>query len=241
MMAQKLERRVARTGSSSDTDRGSGPPPFDGGESEKGLLPLDEAVEAALVASRHHFMSRLVARLGSVSEAEDVFQDFALKVVTASDRVVSRQAIGSWLRTVLTNTLNDHFRRLRARRAGEAELQRTVTPEDQVANERAADAICECLHDLLQALSPDYRDVLRRIDLGGERIGDVSRSLSLSENAVSVRLFRARRAMRQRLKETCETCPEHGFLRCACNRGGRAKRLPLLRRTRRKEKRTSSP
>jgi RNA polymerase sigma-70 factor (ECF subfamily) len=239
-VVQKLEWWVARKGSRSITGRSDEASAFRGYEPEKGLLPLDEAVEAALVASRHHFMSRLVARLGSVSEAEDVFQDFALKVVAASDRVVSRQAIKSWLRTVLTNTLNDHFRRLRARRTAEAELRRSPGVENEEANERAAEAICECLHDLLQTLSADYRQVLQRVDLDGETIGEFARSLGISENAVSIRLYRARRAMRQRLKETCETCPEHGYMRCACERTGRGPRPTSPRQARQKERRIAS-
>lgn len=207
----------------------------DHGASASSLLPLDGAVEAALVASRRQIMARLVARLGSVSEAEDVFQEFALKVIGASDRVVSRQAIGAWLHTVLTNTLNDHFRRLRVRRKGEVELRRSLAPEDEQENERVAEAICECLHDLLRTLSPAYRDVLQRVDLSGERISEVARSLGITENAVSIRLFRARRAMRQRLQETCETCPEHGFHRCECGRGRQAIGSTLPRLRKRKE------
>jgi RNA polymerase sigma-70 factor (ECF subfamily) len=48
--------------------------------------------------------------------------------------------------------------------------------------------------------------------------GNCGRALGIDEANVRVRLHRARLALKQRLIDTCHTCPEHGFLDCGCDR-----------------------
>ena len=68
-------------------------------------------------------------------------------------------------------------------------------------------------------LKPEYADVLWRADLIGESRESIAGALSISENNLRVRLHRARQALRQRLEETCRTCPIHGYLDCDCDYG----------------------
>jgi RNA polymerase sigma-70 factor (ECF subfamily) len=76
--------------------------------------------------------------------------------------------------------------------------------------------ICACLYKMLPTLNPDYADLIWRADLIGEDRSVIAHDLGLSENALRVKLHRARRAMRQRLEQTCLTCIEHGYFQCAC-------------------------
>ena len=78
--------------------------------------------------------------------------------------------------------------------------------------------VCDCLHDLIGLLDPGTRDLLRRIDLLGQSRDEVARSLNISEGTLAVRVHRARRKLRDLLIQMCVTCPEQGFLDCACDR-----------------------
>ena len=69
---------------------------------------------------------------------------------------------------------------------------------------------------LLPALRPEYADVLRRVDLAGERPAEVARALGLTANNAMVRLHRARKALRADLQRSCRTCADHGCLDCSC-------------------------
>ena len=77
--------------------------------------------------------------------------------------------------------------------------------------------ICTCLYALLPTLKPEYAEILRRVDLLGEPRQQVAAALGVTVNNVTVRLHRARQAIKRALLEWCTTCPEHGFLRCACD------------------------
>ncbi len=74
-----------------------------------------------------------------------------------------------------------------------------------------------CLHKLLLLLKPEFAEVLRLVDLDEIPRNVVADRLGLSLNAATVRLHRARQALRHSLELTCETCPVHGYRDCACD------------------------
>lgn len=82
-------------------------------------------------------------------------------------------------------------------------------------------AVCDCLYQLLPTLRADYAEVIWRADLLGEPRERLAVSLGTTVNNVTVRLHRARQALRKRLEQMCLTCPIHGFLDCSCREARR--------------------
>ncbi|MDX3966892.1 MAG: sigma-70 family RNA polymerase sigma factor [Bradyrhizobium sp.] len=111
--------------------------------------------------------------------------------------------------------MNDHFRREAARQRAEADFARkdAATPP---LEEEIDTAACMCLHKVLPALKPEYAEILRRVDLAEEPREAVAAALGLTIGNLTVRLHRARQALRRVLELTCETCPIHGYLDCGC-------------------------
>ncbi len=77
--------------------------------------------------------------------------------------------------------------------------------------------ICVCLYKLLPTLKAEYANILWRADLVGESREGLAAALDITVSHLRVRLHRARQALRQRLEETCRTCPIHGYLDCQCD------------------------
>jgi len=77
-------------------------------------------------------------------------------------------------------------------------------------------AVCACLHRLLPDLRPGYADLLRRMDLGQEEPEAAAKALGITRNNLTVRLHRARQALRAGLEEACGLCSRHGCLNCTC-------------------------
>lgn len=195
---------------------------------DEALRPLDDAVSAALAASQRDFLRFLVRRLGSREDAEDALQEVWLKVVRGKTALDQEANVEAWLRRVLRNVVVDRYRRRAAQRRFEDAFRRereSVTAGTDVELEAV---VCACIHRLLPTLKPDYAELLWRVDLAGQARDDVARQLGLTPNNLNVRLHRARQALRKRLEQTCETCPTHGFLSCACPR--RAPRSDTVRR-----------
>jgi RNA polymerase sigma-70 factor (ECF subfamily) len=76
--------------------------------------------------------------------------------------------------------------------------------------------VCECLHTQLPLLTAEHAEAIRRLDLDGEPREKVAAEMGVSVNNLTVRLHRARQALKRRLEEMCKACLEGGFLDCRC-------------------------
>ena len=165
----------------------------------------------------HHrdFLRMLTQRLGSTETAEEVLQQFYLRAVSRASDLRQRESILAWLYRLLSTVLADYARREATRQRQETAYaqHQALTREDP----ELESTVCTCLYTLLPTLKPEYADILRRVDLLGEPRQQVAAALGVTVQNVTVRLHRARQAIKRALLLSCTTCPEHGFLRCACD------------------------
>ena len=187
------------------------------GQAGDAARPLTAEVQEALVANYRRFLSFLERRVGSRDSAQEILQE---ALARASEKGVDTATPGeavTWFYRVLRNALVDHYRRrateARALAALEAEAEKQF-PETELR-----DAICACFRRLLPTLRPEYASILDRVDLQERPVREVADELSISANNASVRLFRARAALRKQLERSCGTCATHGCLQCACSPG----------------------
>lgn len=179
---------------------------------------LEELTPAAIrvLAEVHDtFLQFLRRHLRNDSDAEEVMQQFYLRVVVHASQLRKEESVNIWLRRVLQSALIDYRRRAAARERAEADFARkeaaTPVPVDDL------DAfVCMCIYKLLPLLKPEYAEVLRRVDLENEPREAIAAALGLTLSNLTVRLYRARQALRRALQLSCETCPIHGYLDCGC-------------------------
>ncbi|WP_206455809.1 RNA polymerase sigma factor [Aurantimonas marina] len=180
-------------------------------------VPVMPVVTAALADHRGEFLRYLLRRLGDRDTAEDVLQNFCLRVVSSSVALRKRESVIAWLYTVLRSVLTDHYRREAARRRREDSYVREQTTLGENPDEIDLEDIpCECFRELLPALRPDYTEILRRVDLADEPRGKAAANLGITPGNARVRLHRARQALREAMRECCGSCCEHGFNSCTC-------------------------
>ncbi|KUO65412.1 MAG: RNA polymerase subunit sigma-24 [Alphaproteobacteria bacterium BRH_c36] len=179
------------------------------------VQPNSDAVHAVMVEIQQDLLRILTRRLGNQDEAADVLHDFYVKVLARMGDVKDTEKLRGWMRRVLETTLIDYYRAQGKKRRGEAELK-LLEPESKGSEtlDELDLAICMCLYKLLPTLKSEYAEVLWRADLMGETRKEISAKLGLSPSNLRVRLHRARQALKQRLQETCQVCPIHGFLSC---------------------------
>ncbi len=190
----------------------TGEPPFDGA-----LKELDPLVETALTENHRAFRRFLARRLGSEHDVDDVLQNFYLAAISKANAIQNDESIVAWLYRVLGSTLADHYRSRERRSRNEAAFAREQEIQTEAPDTDLHAMVCQCLYTLLPTLRPEYAELVWRVDLLAEPRKTVARHLGLKTNNLGVRLHRARRALRRALLLSCETCPEHGFLDCACD------------------------
>jgi len=186
---------------------------------------FSETVNAALKEAHGEFLRFLVRRTASQEEAEDILQDFYLKVVRNAQTIRNRGSLRSWFAQVLRHTLADYYRKAAVKQRAHERLE--ILEGLALTNDEAERTVCACLYRLLPTLPPQYAQVIWRIDLLSQRRSQVAKSLRISVNNMAVRIHRARRALRAALEAFCVTCPTHGFLNCGCEG---AEKRPAIRR-----------
>ena len=185
----------------------------------RGLLrqvtpPVRDDVVGALVDNHQRFLAFLERRVGTRETAEDILQDGFVRALERADTLRTEESAVAWFYRILRNALADHFRRSMSEdRVLEAAA---FEPQDSEFDAELRETVCACVRDLLGTLKPEYRDALRRVELEGERVDAFAREVGITATNASVRLHRAREALRRRLLETCGTCVTHGCRDCEC-------------------------
>jgi RNA polymerase sigma-70 factor (ECF subfamily) len=114
---------------------------------------------------------------------------------------------------LLRNALVDHYRRTSAEaRALNAKADQDPASVDPELREE----VCHCMHDLIPTLKPEYAEVVKRVDLDERSVSEVAAELGVTANNATVRLHRARQALKKQLEQSCGTCATHGCLDCSC-------------------------
>lgn len=168
----------------------------------------------ALLDNHGRFLAFLERRLGDRAAAEDVLQAAFVRGIERAPRSLDAESAVHWFFRVLQNALVDHHRRTHAA----TRLGAGVEPAlDDLATDPEAQAeACRCVLALANTLKPEYASALKRVDVEGASVQAFAGETGISANNASVRLLRARRALKERLLATCRTCLEHGCLDCTC-------------------------
>lgn len=191
--------------------------PSDEQETNEVLEDLTPAAIRTLAEVHDSFLQFLRRRLRNESDAKEVMQQFYLRVVIHASQLRNEESALMWLRRVLQSTLSDFLRRATARGHAEADFARKDAAVPPASIDDLGAFVCLCLYKLLPLLRSDYAEVLRRVDMENESREAVAAALGLTPGNLTVRLHRARQALRRALQLTCQTCPIHGYLDCGCD------------------------
>jgi len=175
-----------------------------------------------LLSRESDFRSFLRRRVADDALAEDLLQQSFMRALQQEHQVEQPEQVVAWFYRILRNATIDYYRaRVADDRKIEAFIQElAVTGTDKTpAFDELRPTLCACLQRLLPRLRPAYADLLNRIDLEGESPASVAKDLGVSPNNLTVRLHRARQALRKSLEESCGICTKHGCLNCTCDEG----------------------
>lgn len=182
---------------------------------------VNPEVTQQLVNNHRQFLRFLERRVGDRRLAEDILQDAFVKALEKSADARDETSSVAWLYRTLRNAVIDHYRHDDVRNRGLATLAREMVDVVEPPPE-LRDAICGCVTLLAATLKPEYEQAIRRVDVEGVPVQDFASEAGITANNASVRVFRAREALRKQVKASCGTCAEHGCLDCSCGKRGAA-------------------
>jgi len=145
----------------------------------------------------------LRGRVADPEGADDLCQEAFLRALRRVSELRDRARFSSWLYRIAENLVRDHVRSESRRRGllhytGQIEeLEKAALPQDDLARREEA----ERLLSSIRALPPRLREPLLLRHASGLSYAEIGKVLGISENAVQVRIFRARRRLREKLGE----------------------------------------
>jgi RNA polymerase sigma-70 factor (ECF subfamily) len=174
--------------------------------------PSEPRAFEELLAEHLDALYRTALRLcrGRKSDAEDLLQDAMLRAFERFGEFRDPTAMRAWLFTILTRT---NLNRIRAQRRRAETLASDLDErefEEALASWRNADAPDEVVHTLLvrdrlaaalDGLDDQLRPVVWLSDVERFRQREVAEMLNIPEGTVASRLFRARRLLRDALRQ----------------------------------------
>ncbi len=167
-----------------------------------------------LTEERARFVRIARLRLPDAADAEDVVQK---AMALATERAASLEdaaRVRAWFGSILRRQIADFYR-------SRPLAMREVMETDVILVPEPRRNPCACSVKLLGELRPAYADVLRRVDMDGESPEAVAVALGVSAPNLHVRLHRARRALRERVKKHCGVATCGPCLDCTCDAHGR--------------------
>jgi RNA polymerase sigma-70 factor, ECF subfamily len=140
-------------------------------------------------------------RTHSREAAADLVQETFLRVVRSLDRFAGRSSFATWLYAVTRSVAVEHARREALQRRSEPVLLRLAPDCDDPPDPLEARDTRAAVRDAVAALPGAQRDAIILCELSGLSIRQAAETLGWGESRVKVTLFRARRRLRDRLKE----------------------------------------
>ena len=169
-----------------------------------------EVVTRTLREKRADFQAFVRSRVRS-PEAEDVLQIAALRAVERASSLEDPARVVAWLYRLHRNVIIDVGRK----RIREGQLIDATAEVPEQATQ-PADAACRCSVSQTNHLGSTYASILLLVDAGELKLGEAAKQLGISVNNATVRLHRARKALRERMLEHCQVSSAEDCVDCRC-------------------------
>ena len=144
--------------------------------------------------------------VGNMEDAQDLCQETFIRAYRALDQFDPDRPFSPWLYRIAHNVVLDHLRRKKSRPAlSEPELAQSfeegpdpsaVSPQRSMLTKETYNEVREAIHSLPE----NYRSVVVLRFLEDLSYGEIAQALDLTEANVMMRISRARRMLRDKLK-----------------------------------------
>jgi RNA polymerase sigma factor (sigma-70 family) len=166
-----------------------------------------------ILEKRAQFLAFLKSRLKSEDLAEEILQAAYLKSLEKSSDLKDGESVVAWFYRILRNAIVDHYRKAKVHKKA---LAATAQAEPAVDDAQLEKTVCKCVSALVPTIKPEFAQMIAKVDLEGAPVHEVAVQFGMTANNASVRLFRARKALRDQVVQVCGSCAEHGCVDCSC-------------------------
>ena len=167
---------------------------------EKARSGDDGAFNLVVQAYRKRILGTIARLIGRPEDVEDVGQEVFLRLYYSLDQLRAAEVFEPWLYRLTVNAAYDYLRRQKRRqesRMSDLSEQQVMMADasaggKQQAEETRRTKVREMVQSLLEKVSEEDRILLMMKEVEGLSLKELEQIYNVNENALKVRLFRAR-------------------------------------------------
>lgn len=183
---------------------------------------MDETVKqsdiAAALRAHEAELKRFVTARASFADVDDILQVSAIRALEKAESLQDASRLVPWLYRIHRNTAIDFARK---RKSEERQIEALAAePTAAAVPQEQDDLACKCSIEQARQLNSRYAAILDLVDVGGTSLSDAARRLGLTVNATTVRLHRARKALKERMLAHCGVNTMRECADCKCTSEG---------------------
>ena len=160
----------------------------------------DAAFNRVVLAYRKRILGTIARLIGRPEDVEDVAQEVFLRLYFSLDQLRTAEVFEPWLYRLTVNASYDYLRRQRRRnesRMADLSEQQVIMADasaggKQNSEQQRRNQAKELVDYLLESVSEEDRILLTLKEVEGLSLKELEKIYSVNENALKVRLFRAR-------------------------------------------------
>ena len=181
------------------------------------LIKRAQAGESAafneiVLAYRKRILGTITRLIARSEDVEDVAQEVFLRLYFSLDQLRTAEVFEPWLYRLTVNAAYDYLRKQRRRqeyRMSELSEQQMVMADAQAGgraerDEREMEKTRETVEAVLGSVSESDRILLMLKELEGLSLKELEKIYNINENALKVRLFRARKRVLKAFEEVAK-------------------------------------
>ncbi|QHS24231.1 RNA polymerase sigma factor [Virgibacillus sp. MSP4-1] len=162
-----------------------------------------QALRMLIEKYKHHVFKVTYSVAKNQQEAEDLTQETFIKMV---DALPSYQAQGfkTWLSRIAYHTAIDSYRKKKRRQEDLTSFDEPIFQMEQGSSAEAEmlrQSQKEKVREAIESMPVKFRDVVFRYYIQEKTYAEIALDLNIAEKTVEMRLYRARKWMRQNWKE----------------------------------------
>jgi RNA polymerase sigma-70 factor (ECF subfamily) len=167
------------------------------------------AFNQVVLAYRNRILGTIARLIGRPEDVEDVGQEVFLRLYFSLDQLRTAEVFEPWLYRLTVNAAYDYLRKQRRRmesRMSDLSEQQVVVADAQAGSKidrerQQRKSVAETVNALLGAVSEDDRILLTLKEVEGLSLKELEKIYRVNENALKVRLFRARQRVLKAFRE----------------------------------------
>jgi RNA polymerase sigma-70 factor (ECF subfamily) len=160
----------------------------------------DAAFNQIVLAYRKRIMGTIARLIGRPEDVEDVAQEVFLRLYYSLDQLRAPEVFEPWLHRLTVNASYDYLRKQRRRnesRMADLSEQQVMMADAAAGGKANSDRkhrtqVKELLDSLMVSLSQEDQILLKLKEVEGLSLKELEKIYRIKENALKVRLFRAR-------------------------------------------------